>query len=163
MNRDIKKIKYIEDTFTISNFSSTFGFTQKTDYENTGDEYYYVSSDMAYKPVLVKGYDYFFPLEPYGNTMILDGYEMKLKNMTTLIITKDNKTIFEEDLTNELTRILSLKIDNEKEFISLEESLINHSGSNDKIKIYLKELSTRKPDGDAMKFENVSLNVLFTP
>lgn len=162
-NRDLKKMKYVEDTFTPSDFYATFGFPSISEYEYTGDEYYYLNSDAAYKPIFVKGYDYFFTVEPYGNQMILNGYEMKLQNLTTLIITKDNKPIFEQDLTDELTRILSQQTIIGKEMLSTEDSIINIDKNDVKIKIYLRDLSARKPTDEDITIENISLLVLFTP
>ncbi len=163
VNRNVTKMKYVDESFTLSSFSTTFGFTHKNDYDYAGNNYYYIYSDINNQPVLVKGYDYLFTVDSYPNQKALAGYEMTLKNMTTLIITKDNKLISEENLTDELKRILALKKDSQSDILSVEESIINYPDSKVKIKIYLKELTASSPEDENPSFENVTLQVLFTP
>ncbi len=164
INRDIEKMKYVDPTFTLSNFSTVFGFTHKYDYEyNNNQDYYYVSSDISYQPVFIKGYDYLFNVDSYDNNITLDGYKLTLKNKTTLVITKDNQVIFEENLDKELLRIISAYEEKAMDTLDRETAVIKHQDSAIDVKIILNNLSARKSADGTPVYDSVSLLVLFTP
>ena len=164
INRDIEKMKYVDPTFTLSNFSTVFGFTHKYDYEyNNNQDYYYVSSDISYQPVFIKGYDYLFNVDSYDNNITLDGYKLTLKNKTTLVITKDNQVIFGENLDKELLRIISAYEEKAMDTLDRETAVIKHQDSAIDVKIILNNLSARKSADGTPVYDSVSLLVLFTP
>lgn len=162
VDREIEKMNYVDSNFTLSNFSNTFGFSHMNDYDFFQDDYYYVSSNLDFQPIMVKGYDYLFNVDPFNTNSVLDGYEMTLKN-TTLDITKDGEILFSENLEDELTRII-LEFDGEPiDNLSREDAIISHNDSTLDMQILLKNLSARKTSDENFTFDSVSLLVLFTP
>ncbi len=164
IDRDIEKMKYVDSAFTLTDFSETFGFVHKNYYDYNYDDYYYISSEIFFQPLLVKGYDYMFNVEPYSNNTKLDGYGVEIKNITTLVITKDGETIFEDNLEKELLRIASnFEESGAMSPLSKEDSLIKPTDSNIDIQIILNNLNVKKTTENDFTFETVSLLVLFTP
>ncbi len=105
-----------------------------------------------------------FNVEPYSNNTKLDGYGVEIKNITTLVITKDGETIFEDNLEKELLRIASnFEESGAMSPLSKEDSLIKPTDSNIDIQIILNNLNVKKTTENDFTFETVSLLVLFTP
>lgn len=164
INRDIDKMKYVDPTFTLKDFNDTFGFIHKNYYDYNNDEYYYISSEIYFQPLLVKGYEYLFNVETFSDNLKLDGYSVEMKNITTLVITKDGETIFEDDLEKEFLRIASsYEESGTMETLNKENSMIQPKDSTLDIQIILNNLNVRKVSEKEFLFESVSILVLFTP
>ena len=113
--------------------------------------------------MFIKGYDYLFNVDSYDNNITLDGYKLTLKNKTTLVITKDNQVIFEENLDKELLRIISAYEEKAMDTLDRETAVIKHQDSAIDVKIILNNLSARKSADGTPVYDSVSLLVLFTP
>lgn len=160
-SRDLDAMKYLDQDFKYEEFQTVFGFSRENEYPYQNEEYVYLTSNLESSGIDINGFDYLFSLNNYTDGVTYEGITVEQKNITTLIMKRDDTPVLEEELLPKLKLI----IDNhqgqmEKGQLSPEEGTLLLENEEFQVKVIIRELSARKPKEGELQFDNLTLTVL---
>jgi len=162
-NRDITKIKYVNEDFIQEDFKETFGFELVNEYYFPEQEYAYIHAELGKTPVSISGYDYMVKLNSYENTLnITDSSSITLDvKAQTVKIAEGNNSLLEVDLKAHLKALLDTYKGDGKGMMTFEEASFTDENENVRVKFIIADLNGVK-DGDSYTIENLDMFVLIT-
>lgn len=162
-NRDITKIKYVNEDFIQEDFKETFGFELANEYYFPEQEYAYIHAELGKTPVSISGYDYMVKLNSYENTLnITDSSSITLDvKAQTVKIAEGNNSLLEVDLKAHLKALLDTYKGDGKGMMTFEEASFTDENENVRVKFIIADLNGVK-DGDSYTIENLDMFVLIT-
>lgn len=162
-NRDITKIKYLDEEFVLDDFEKTFGFAQVNGYYYPEQEYAYIHAELGKTPVSISGYDYMLKLNSYENTLsITDSVSIALDaKAQTVKISEGSNFLLEVDLKAKLKAFLDNYRGDGKGMMTFEEASFTDENEKVRVKFIISDLNGRK-DGDDYSIENLDMFVLVT-
>lgn len=160
-SRDLDAIRYLDADFEYNEFQSVFGFSRESEYPYENQEYVYLSSNMEANGMDISGFDYLFTMSNYMDAVTYEGITAQQKDITTLVLKRDDVVIMEENLLPQLMEIIDKHQGQmEKGQLAPEEAVILLENDEAQVKVLIRELAARKASDKGLQFDNLSLTVL---
>ncbi|MGB4589088.1 MAG: DUF4153 domain-containing protein [Clostridiaceae bacterium] len=146
-NRDISKIKYLEDDFDMANFEKTFGFSA-TDNYFPSQQYVYLYAQPGNASIDIKGYD-------YSLTLASDNQSIKINENTTItydtskksiVVNEGGELLLEADITDKLKSLVETYSQDAKGIATYDQTTFIEENSKVKLKFIITELDGYKED-----------------